>query len=634
MATSPSQLNMSSYSISPEHPSSESANHSNHRDHKHGDDARAPSGRMDQKRKTPDFNMSQRPFLSAISMLQLKWGRSFLMGLVFIFKHSPVVVYPLFVEYALEVLTQKPNQFWTEMLWPCIGLILLQIANVPSHTLFIEMVSKHLRGFEKNIRATLVEHLQYLSMGFHHSIGQGELQSKVLRDVEQAEFLVRTLFFQIPMLMVTVLFATGTTLSREPIILLFFAAIIPIGMFIARSFRSILSKRNQRFRKDIEAMSGAVSEMINMIPVTKAHGLEQHEIKRVNGHLEHIESSGRKLDRSNAIFESSSFITFQITQLICLVVTATMCSKGHISLPEVVLYQTLFGFLIQSIGQILSLIPQLAKGMDSLKSLGDILSIKDLEEHHGKARLPQLQGRVDFEDVSFSYFPNVQRDSDDAISKLNFTIWPGECVAFVGESGSGKSTIMNMIIGFYHPRQGKVSIDRHDLSKMDLQAWRRDIAVVPQNVLLFSGTLKDNICYGLEQVSDSWLQEVIEAAQLKSMVEKLPQGLDTPIGENGFKCSGGQRQRIAIARALVRDPKVIILDEATSALDVISEKEVQLAIDNMVKDRTTFIVAHRLSTIRQAQRVFVMKDGQLQESGTPQELEAQQGAYAAMTQLQ
>lgn len=576
------------------------------------------------------FDFSEKPIRHILAMLGVKWWQSLIISIVFLLKHSPVVMYPLFVEYTLEVLTEREGTFWEYMLWPSLGLVALQLANIPSHVLFVQLASKHLRGFEKNIRSVLIRHLQFLSMGFHNNKPQGELQAKVLRDVEQLELLVRTIFFQIPVIAFTFLFAFGVTWSREPKVLLFFALVIPFALGIARGFRSILNSRNKAFRQDMEGMSSVVSEMINMIPISKAHGLEEFEIDRVQHHLNHIEQSGRKLDRSNAFFESSSFITFQVTQLICLAMTATMCSQGMISLPEVILYQTLFAFLIQSINQVLGMVPQLAKGMESMRSLGEVLSTRTIESHHGKAKLPRLAGRVDFDQVSFSYDDEEQL----AIKDLSFTIWPGECVAFVGESGSGKSTIMNLIIGFYHPQKGSISIDQHDLEKLDLQSWRKDIAVVPQNVLLFSGSIRENICYGISDVDEDKIENVVAAAQLRDLVDKLPNGLNTTIGGNGLKLSGGQRQRLAIARALIRDPKVIILDEATSALDVISEREVQLAIDEMVKGRTTFIVAHRLSTIRQADRVFVMKDGQLQESGEPEALLQQKGEFAKLKALQ
>lgn len=561
-------------------------------------------------------------------LLGIPWYKAIAIIFIFILKHSPVLVFPVFIEKVLEVLGSGQASFWKELWWPTIGIFILQLSNVPSHTLFIELISLHIRRFEKNLRSLLIRRLQYLSMSFHNSKQTGELQAKVLRDVEQVEFLVRHLCIQIPIVFLGLAFAIGMTILREPKMLIFYLLAVPVAMFLTTAFREMLKDKNRDFRLQVEQMSSTVGEMISMIPISKAHGLERNEIERVECNLNAIERKGRALDRGNAFFDSSTFITIQITQLSCLVATGMMCSHGWIGIPELVLYQTLFGFLVNSSSQLIGLMPQLSKGMESLRSLGEVLKLNNVETGFGKKELDLVTGRIDFENVSFRY------EDKWAVRNLSFTAWPGDCIAFVGESGSGKSTIMNLIIGFYKAQEGNIKIDQVDQTNLNLPSWRRHVAVVPQSVMLFSGSLRENICYGVGHVSDEKLQEIISAAQLRSVVEMLPQGLDTLIGENGVKCSGGQRQRIAIARALIRDPKIIILDEATSALDVISEREVQLAIDTLVKGRTTFIVAHRLSTIRQANRVMVMKRGCLVESGSQEELMAMNGEFARLKNLQ
>lgn len=572
--------------------------------------------------------LSAQPLRMLVKLLGIPWPRASMIFIIFFIKHSPVLMFPVFMEKVLEVLGHDSNQFFQKLWLPTCGLILLQLFNIYSHTVFIEMVSLHIRRFEKNIRSILIRHLQYLSIGFHNNIQSGELQSKVLRDVEQIEFLVRTLCIQAPMILIGLAFSIGMTLLREPRMLIFYVLAVPLALFLSKRFQSMLKEKNRDFRLQVELMSATVGEMINMIPLSKAHGLEQHEIARVENNLNAIEVKGRLLDRGNAIFDSSSFVTIQIAQLLCLMVTGTMCSNGVIGIPELVLYQTLFGFLVNCAQQLLGLLPQMLKGMESLRSLGDVLSIKDVETGYGKLDVPHVTGRIDFENVSFRY------GEEWAVREVSFTASPGDCIAFVGESGSGKTTLMNLIIGFYKPNEGTIKIDHCDQRSINLPSWRKSIAVVPQSVMLFSGSLRDNICYGIGPVSEQKLQEIIDAAQLRSVLKLLPQGLDTLIGENGVKLSGGQRQRIAIARALIRDPKVILLDEATSALDVISEREVQLAIDQLVKGRTTFIVAHRLSTIRQANRVMVLNRGRIVESGSQAELMALGGEFARLKNLQ
>jgi ATP-binding cassette subfamily B protein len=550
-----------------------------------------------------------------------------LISCVYLFKHSPVFLFPLYLERVMAILDDGAGM--DQLMWITCGMVLILFANIPSHTWFVDLISKYIRGFEKTIRVELLRQLQFLSFRFHGESSSGEMQAKAIRDVEQVEQLVRMCCLQFPSILVGFCFATSVTIYREPLMILCFAIIIPLTLVISRSFRKVLASRNESFRKEVEGMSSMVSEMINMIPVTKSHGLEMVEMVKAQKRLDQLENKGLALDRGNAWFESSAFVTFQLSQLLCLLVTSYMVAEGWMGLPELVLYQTLFGMLTQVINQSLAMLPQISKGIESTKSLGEVMELDDTEECDGKRVLKSVRGQVSFCDVDFSYDERVK-----VLSGVNFNVWPGECVAIVGESGSGKSTIMNLIIGLYEPNGGSVSVDHQDMRELNLSSWRRNLAVVSQNVILFSGTLRDNICYGLSEVSAERLEEVVEAAQLRSVVEQLPRGLDAKVGENGVKLSGGQRQRIAIARALIRDPKVLILDEATSALDVISEKEVQKAIDEVTKGRTTFIVAHRLSTIRQAKRVIVMKEGRILEIGNQEELMAKKGEFHRLKSLQ
>jgi ATP-binding cassette subfamily B protein len=240
-----------------------------------------------------------------------------------------------------------------------------------------------------------------------------------------------------------------------------------------------------------------------------------------------------------------------------------------------------------------------------------------------------VEGAFTFTDVNFSY-----EQGHPVLSDFTLDVKPGETVALVGESGVGKTTVINMVIGYHFPDDGVVTVDGHNLREIDLRTYRKHIAVVPQNTILFSGTIRDNITYGLPEVSEEKLAEILEAARLTEMIEKLPHGLDTSVGEHGGKLSGGQRQRISIARALIRDPKVIILDEATSALDSVSEKKIQEALDHLTAGRTTFVVAHRLSTIKDADKIAVMEAGRCVECGTYDELMAKEGAFYRYRKLQ
>ncbi|MGF1451162.1 MAG: ABC transporter ATP-binding protein, partial [Opitutales bacterium] len=412
---------------------------------------------------------------------------------------------------------------------------------------------------------------------------------------------------------------------------LFYLVATPVAVLLIRLFRTSMTRRNDDLRREFEGMSQRVAEMIDMVPVTRAHGVEQAEVESVHGYLEHVKDRGQRVDAINAIFGSSAFVVFMSTVLLMIGAVTWFVLNTDMSPEKIVLYASLFQQVVGSVQGLLAMIPQVTKSMASIRSIGEILECPDLEENEGKEELAEVSGHIDFRQVTFTYSGQER----PAVADFSLSVQPGMCVAFVGESGSGKSTLMQLAIGFLRPQGGQILLDGRPMESLDMRTWRRHIAMVPQQTILFSGTIRQNITYGLRQFTDDALVwKAVDTANLRSVIDELPLGLDTRVGENGLKLSGGQRQRLAIARAVIRDPRVIILDEATSALDVISEREVQIAIENLIQGRTTFVVAHRLSTIRQANLIVVMKQGRAIEVGSPSELQAANGAFRELQNLQ
>jgi ATP-binding cassette subfamily B protein len=395
-------------------------------------------------------------------------------------------------------------------------------------------------------------------------------------------------------------------------------------------FRNVMRKRNHEFRHEMEETSAQVMEMVEMIPVTRAHALEEKEIEKVSDQLFTVAEKGYRLDVIQSVFGSVGWAIFQVFQIICLAFTGFLAIKGTVLPGDITLYQSYFATIVNQISSLITLIPTIAKGIESVNSIGEVLLSDDIERNEGKKKVSKLVGEYDFVNVKFRY-----NNTDlDVLDGLNLHVEPGETIALVGESGSGKSTILNLAIGFNLATDGKVLIDGNDIKDIDLRSYRQFLAVVPQSSILFSGTLRDNITYGVDEVDEEYLKEVVKAANLSDLVESLPDGLETEVGEHGGKLSGGQRQRVSIARALIRNPRVIVLDEATSALDSISERLIQEALDNLTKDRTTFIVAHRLSTIRNADKIAVINDGHCVEYGTYDELMELKGEFYRMKAIQ
>jgi ATP-binding cassette subfamily B protein len=451
-----------------------------------------------------------------------------------------------------------------------------------------------------------------------------------MRDVEAVETLSTQMFLSILNIVLNIGVALVVTGSKSKTVLVFFIFAAPVAAITMVSFRTAMRDRNREFRKEMEETSARVMEMVELVPVTRAHALEDEETKKMSEQLFLVAEKGYRLDVVQALFGSVGWCIFQLFQVVCLAFTGYLALKGSIKVGDITLYQSYFSTVVNQVSAIVTLLPTITKGIESVNSIGEVLLSEDVENNDGKEELADVNGVFDFKDVCFHYHNNETQ----VLDHFNLHVEQGETIAFVGESGAGKSTILNMVIGFHMATGGEVLLDGHDMSRIDLRTYRRHLAVVPQTSILFSGTIRENIIYGCDNVTQEQLDEVVKAANLTDLVENLPNGLDTMVGEHGGKLSGGQRQRIAIARALIRNPKIIVLDEATSALDSISEKMIQEALNNLVKGRTTFIVAHRLSTIRDADKIAVIAGGKCVEYGTFDELMALKGEFYKMKVIQ
>jgi ATP-binding cassette subfamily B protein len=586
---------------------------------------------LDLERLFNEGNLSkERPFRTLFAIYRGHWGKLLLSLLFFIVKHSPVWVVPVVLANMINIASDPSNHSLTEVWINLIVLLAFIIQNIPNQVFHINFTSKATRQVEASLRSTLVRKLQHLSVSYHSELRSGKLQAKVLRDVEAIEVLSKQIFSAFIPALLNIVFAITLVASKNWWMVCFFVFLTPIAVLIVYAFRRKLALRNRQFRTEIETMSGEVAETMEMIPVTRAHGLEDVEIAKIDATLHNLKGKGYKLDITEAFFGSSGFVVFQSFQALCLGLTTYMAFNGKITVGEIALYQGLFGTILMSISQIINVYPQIAKGFESVRSVSEILLSDEVEEYSGNHMMKQLKGKLSFENVYFQY-----RDTDKhVLRKFDLQVSPGECIAFVGESGAGKSTVLNMLIGFYRPTQGRILIDDIPMDDLDIQKFRQKLAVVPQNTILFSGSIRENITYGLSDVPDELVQRVIQMANLQDVILDLPDGIDTKIGEHGGNLSGGQRQRIAIARALIRDPQIIILDEATSALDNISEFQVQKAMRELIRGRTTFIVAHRLSTIRDADRIVVMKQGECIEVGSYEELMQRKGEFYQLKQMQ
>lgn len=573
---------------------------------------------------------SDNPIRILLSIYKGNYGKFLLSVFFFFIKHSPVWMSPIVLANIINYVTLQDEHAMEKIAANVALMVFLILLNVPMNYLYVKYKSLAVRYVETGLRGALVKKLQQLSISYHKNMQSGRLQSKIMRDVEAVEALSTQMFVSILNIALNIAVAMVVTVSKSFIVFIFFVLTVPVAAITMVSFKGVIKRRNQEFRKEMEGTSARVMEMVELIPVTRAHALEEEETEKVSEQLIEVAEKGYRLDIIQALFGSVGWAVVQVFQIICLAFTAILAFKGTILIGDIALYQNYFSTIVQQVSAVITLIPTITKGLESVRSIGEVLTAEDVEENEGKELVEHVEGSFQFKDVKFHYNNN----GNEVLNGLNLTVQPGETIALVGESGAGKTTILNLVIGFNMPSEGEVLLDGRSITDIDLRSYRRYLAVVPQNTILFSGTIRDNITYGMHDIDEDTLMEAINAANLSDLIESLPDGLDTVIGEHGGKLSGGQRQRIAIARALIRNPRVIVLDEATSALDSISEKMIQEAVNNLTANRTTFIVAHRLSTIKDADKIAVIRDGKCAEYGSYEELMELKGEFYKMKQIQ
>ncbi|WP_030917112.1 ABC transporter ATP-binding protein [Streptosporangium amethystogenes] len=542
----------------------------------------------------------------------------------FLFKHSPTWLLPLITANVVDIVVGHGP---IAHLWVNAGVLLvLLLLNYPLHLLYVRCLHGAIRRMGTNLRSALCRRMQQLSIGYHSRVSAAVLQTKVIRDVESVE---QTSQQAADMgLSALTMLAGGLVVIavRVPAAMPVFLVVVPTAALLVMRMRTRLRDDNESFRREVEQLSTRVSEMTTLIPITRAHGLEQDALHRVDGTLTKVLRKGLRLDLLNGSFGALAWILLNTLGVVFLAGSALVAYYQVIPITagDVVMLTTFFATLTSAVTSLLSLTPVISKGLASVRSIGEVLQAPDLEHNAGKEQVASVGGEIEFRDVGFSY------GEDSAVTGFNLTVAPGETIALVGPSGAGKSTVLNLVIGFVRPTSGRILLDGRDMETLDLRTYRRFLSVVPQESILFEGSIRENVTYGMADVPSDRVRQALQDANALEFIDRLPAGLDTVVGERGARLSGGQRQRLAIARALIRDPRVLILDEATSALDTRSEALIQEALTRLVAGRTVLVVAHRLSTIRGADRIVVMREGGIQETGTHDELMRLRGAYAGL----
>ncbi len=572
------------------------------------------------------------PLRSLLRLLRPHRSHMLVAVVAFVIKDSPIWVLPPVTAGIIDVVVAGGplERIW---LWAALAAGLLAL-NYPFQMVVVRLTSTATRTLAYTVRSGLAARLQRLSFGVHNRQSASLVQTKIVRDVENLELMIAQLFPTIISAVATLIGAIVITAINVPQFVVVFVIAIPLAAVLVVTIRRSAATRNEEFRHEVEALAAQVGEMAALLPITRGHGLEDVATARVTERADSVRRAGRQLDVLNGRFGALSWITYQVLGLTCLVAAAALSITGviPISAGQVVLLSTYFTILTNAIVMLLSVAPVFARGMDAMKSIADVAEELDIERSEGKLVLDSITGAIELRHVVVHY--DAGDDTRAALDGVDLQITPGETVAFVGPSGSGKSTILNTVLGFVRPSSGVVLVDGHDLGDVDLPKLRRHISIVPQETVLLAGTVRENVAYGATDVDDDDVMAALREANALDIIDGNVDGLDAIVGERGSGLSGGQRQRLAIARALIRQPRILVLDEATSALDPVSEARITEALDRARRGRTTLIVAHRLSTVRGADRIVVVQAGQIMEIGSHDELVAAGGLYSTLALLQ
>lgn len=560
-----------------------------------------------------------------------KW--KFFVGLIFLFLTSATALaFPKLMGMLVDCVTNKDLSKANEIALGLMGILVLQaVFSFFRISLFVNFTENSL----SNIRFALYENLIKLPMSFYSQKRVGELNSRISADISQLQDTFSTTIAEFLRQFILIIGGFIILGSISPKLTFMMLAIVPVVAIAAVIFGRFIRKYGKKTQDKVAESQVIVEETLQGISNVKAFANEWYEIQRYKNKIREIVKIAIKGGQYRGYF--ASFIILCLFGCVVAVVWygITLTIKGEVEgvgdLISFVLYTTFIG---ASFGGIAEMYAQIQKAVGATERVFELLeeTPEEINANLKTSPIEKIKGNVTFKNVAFSY---PSRKEVQVLKDVNFSADFGQKIAIVGPSGAGKSTISSLLLRFYDITSGEIIVDGKNIHDYDLEDLRGNMSIVPQDVILFGGTIRENIAYGKPNASEEEIIAAAKQANAFNFVDGFPEKFETLVGERGVKLSGGQRQRIAIARALLKNPSILILDEATSSLDSESEKLVQEALEVLMEGRTSIIIAHRLSTIRNADKILVLDNGKISEQGTHQELiNLENGIYKNLSNLQ
>lgn len=485
-----------------------------------------------------------------------------------------------------------------------------------------------------NIRKAFYQKLVSLPITFFEENRVGELTSRSASDVQQLQDAIAITFAEFVRQIITLVIGLVILIVLTGKLTLLMLATLPFVVISAYYFGRYIRKLSKERQDELAKTNTVIEETLQAIYAVKSYTNEWYEVLRYGKSIDKVVNVSLRYANVRGVFFVYIITVLFGVMFFILWRGAKMVEAGTMPPGDLVTFITLSAFIGGSIAGLSNLYTQLVRAIGATERIAEILEIdSELNVEDGQSAITEaLTGDITYENVHFQY---PSRPDVPVLKGIDLKIEGGKTVALVGSSGSGKSTIVQLLMQFYPIHKGKITVNGSDIYDYNISELRKNIAIVPQEVILFGGTIRENIEYGKPGSSDEDIKEAARQANALEFIQKFPEGFDTIVGDRGIKLSGGQRQRIAIARAILRNPSILLLDEATSSLDAESEKVVQDALNNLMKGRTSIVIAHRLATIREADCIYVLDNGQIVEQGTHDELSNKEnGAYNALAKLQ